>query len=51
MSSAKGDKQEILKEFRRQVEEEGIIHEGDTVGTNDDTLLWLFFPLYDAGCG
>ncbi|KAF8583349.1 CRAL/TRIO domain-containing protein [Ramaria rubella] len=39
MSTLKGDKEQILAEFRRQVETEGIIHEGDTIGTDDETLL------------
>ncbi|KAH7928390.1 CRAL/TRIO domain-containing protein [Leucogyrophana mollusca] len=30
---------EILKTFRKQVFEEGIIHEGDSLGTDDATLL------------
>lgn len=42
MSSIKVDKEQVLAEFRRQVEEEGIIHDGDTIGTDDETLLWLF---------
>lgn len=39
MSPAKGDKQQVLAEFRRQLVEEDIIHDGDTIGTDDDTLL------------
>jgi hypothetical protein len=30
---------EILKTFRRELFEEGILHEGDTLGTDDETLL------------
>lgn len=41
MPSLKDDKEQVLAEFRRQVEEEGIIHDGDTIGTDDDTLLWV----------
>lgn len=29
----------ILDQFRREVFEEGIVHEGDTVGTDNETLL------------
>lgn len=42
MSSLKVDKEQLVViDFRRQVEEEGIIHDGDTIGTDDDTLLWV----------
>lgn len=41
MSSLKVDKEQLVIDFRRQVEEEGIIHDGDTIGTDDDTLLWV----------
>lgn len=50
MSSVQGDKQQILKEFRQQVEEEGIIHDGDTVGTDDETLLWLLSDVIELQC-
>lgn len=51
MSSVQGDtQQQILKEFRQQVEEEGIIHDGDTVGTDDDTLLWLLSDDVELQC-
>nr|GAT60294.1 predicted protein [Mycena chlorophos] len=30
---------EVLEQFRNQVESEGILHEGDTIGTDDETLL------------
>ncbi|KAI0754940.1 CRAL-TRIO domain-containing protein [Daedaleopsis nitida] len=33
------DKQSVLNEFRKELEQEGIIHEGDTIGTDDETLL------------
>jgi hypothetical protein len=39
MSSLPADKQQVLAEFRRRVEEEGILHDGDTIGSDDDTLL------------
>ena len=31
--------QETLKQFRAELFAEGILHEGDTIGTNDETLL------------
>ena len=31
--------QETLKQFREELFAEGILHEGDTIGTNDETLL------------
>jgi len=31
--------QETLKQFREELFAEGILHEGDTIGTNDGTLL------------
>jgi hypothetical protein len=31
--------QETLKQFREELYAEGILHDGDTVGTDDDTLL------------
>lgn len=30
---------EILEQFRSQVFDEGILHEGDSIGTDDWTLL------------
>jgi hypothetical protein len=31
--------QEALKQFREELFAEGILQEGDTIGTNDETLL------------
>ncbi|KAJ7134607.1 CRAL-TRIO domain-containing protein [Mycena epipterygia] len=31
--------EKILETFRRELFEEGILHEGDTIGTDDETLL------------
>lgn len=31
--------QETFETFRKQVFEEGIIHDGDSIGTDDATLL------------
>ena len=33
--------QETLKQFREELYAEGILHEGDTIGTSDDTLLYV----------
>ncbi|KIJ43999.1 hypothetical protein M422DRAFT_168770 [Sphaerobolus stellatus SS14] len=33
------DQEKILSEFRKQVESEGIIQPGDSIGTDDYTLL------------
>ncbi|KAJ2966338.1 hypothetical protein NUW54_g13838 [Trametes sanguinea] len=34
------DKEAILKEFRETLVKQDLIHEGDTIGTDDDTLLY-----------
>jgi hypothetical protein len=34
--------EEILKTFRETLFAEGILHEGDTIGTDDETLLCVF---------
>lgn len=44
------DKGNILAEFRRQVEDEGILKPGDTVGTDDQTLLYGYFLLLQGLC-
>jgi hypothetical protein len=31
----------ILKQFREELYSEGILHDGDTIGTNDGTLLYV----------
>ena len=33
--------QETLKQFREELYAEGILHDGDTIGTSDDTLLYV----------
>ncbi|KAH9891614.1 CRAL/TRIO domain-containing protein [Cubamyces lactineus] len=33
------DKAAILKQFRETLQQQGLIHDGDTIGTDDDTLL------------
>ncbi|KAF9463030.1 CRAL-TRIO domain-containing protein [Collybia nuda] len=33
------DHAEILDQFRQEVFEDGVVHEGDTIGTDDETLL------------
>ena len=40
------DKQAILHEFREGLLKEGLIHDKDTIGTDDETLLYVlhFFP-------
>lgn len=38
-SSLTNEESEILKAFREQVFEEGILHDGDTIGTDEETLL------------
>ena len=32
--------QQTLKQFREELFAEGILHEKDTIGTNDETLLY-----------
>ena len=32
---------ETLKQFREELYAEGILHDGDTIGTNDETLLYV----------
>jgi hypothetical protein len=36
---------EILAQFREQLVNEDILHEGDTIGTDDDTLLYVLITL------
>ena len=33
--------EETLKQFREELYAEGILHDGDTIGTGDDTLLYV----------
>ena len=33
---------DVLKVLREQLFAEGILHEGDTIGTDDLTLLYVF---------
>ena len=35
------DKQAILQEFREGLLKEGLIHDKDTIGTDDETLLYV----------
>lgn len=35
----------ILQTFREQLYAEDILHDGDTVGTDDETLLYALTPL------
>ena len=32
---------ETLKQFREELYAEGILHDGDTIGTSDDTLVYV----------
>ena len=34
---------EILAQFREQLVNEDILQDGDTIGTDDDTLLYVLF--------
>lgn len=43
-SSSPSNREEILSEFRRQIEEEGKLKPGDSIGTDDDTLLYVDDP-------
>lgn len=36
-----GKHDEILAQFREQLVNEDILHDGDTIGTDDDTLLYV----------
>ena len=31
-----------LKQFREELYAEGVLHDGDTIGTNDETLLYVY---------
>jgi hypothetical protein len=33
---------DTLKQFREELYAEGILHDGDTIGTNDETLLYVY---------
>jgi hypothetical protein len=35
------DHGETLKQFREELYAEGILHDGDTIGTSDETLLYV----------
>lgn len=41
--TGKASQAETLAEFRKQLFAEDILHEGDTVGTDDETLLYVDF--------
>ena len=36
---ADADDHEILARFRKELVDEDVLHEGDTIGTGDETLL------------
>ena len=33
--------EETLKQFRKELYSEGVLHDGDSVGTDDNTLLYV----------
>jgi len=35
---------DTLQTFRKELTEQGILHDGDTIGTDDQTLLSVFTP-------
>lgn len=39
--SRKASQAETLAVFRKELFAEGLLHEGDTVGTDDETLLYV----------
>ena len=41
MSSHSHDQDEMLTHFRNILTEEGLLHHGDTIGTDDSTLQWV----------
>ena len=42
------DKEAILKQFRETLQQQDLIHDGDSIGTDDDTLLYVQSP-FDFG--
>jgi hypothetical protein len=40
---------EVLEAFREEVFKDGILHEGDTIGTDDRTLLCAGTPIQLTG--
>ena len=41
MAPPRQDKDAIVKEFRQELEQHGLIHDGDTIGTDDETLSYV----------
>jgi hypothetical protein len=41
MSSHSHDQDAMLTHFRNILTEEGLLHHGDTIGTDDSTLQWV----------
>lgn len=39
MAPSVTEKQTTLKEFRKELVQDGVLHEGDSIGTDDETLL------------
>lgn len=39
MAPSATEKQTTLKEFRKELVQDGVLHEGDSIGTDDETLL------------
>lgn len=40
MIPPKEKQEEVLEQFREQLEQRDLIHDGDTIGTDDATLLY-----------
>ena len=43
MPGSPPQKHQDVGQFRKEALDEGILHEGDTLGTDDETLLWVFW--------
>lgn len=41
MDELDGTQLQVLKSLRRELFDEGILHDGDTIGTDDETLLYV----------
>jgi hypothetical protein len=40
MPPANSHQEKVLQEFRKQLVEKDLLHDGDTIGTDDETLLY-----------
>lgn len=44
----KHNNQAVLEQFRAELEKQDLIHDGDSIGTDDETLLYVFYLSCDT---